>query len=240
MTVVALLLFLFTIPMARPQNQISQPAKPADMSGPQVLDENEFFRAMGVDLSPGSKIDKVNNNLDQVIVVLSGSGLTISAQQKSDTTILSQSDAHFLKARSRLTIANSGENSARVVSIGRKQHWDADVRICGEPMKCTRPIQLGSAEIGHSTLLFTNGFLTAYRHDLIVGGTLSSSYFSSRGKDHLLLIPLTDLHANFDGIDEELKAGKPYASDAGQVEITAGKTAATWIMLRVETPRKPD
>jgi hypothetical protein len=86
-------------------------------------------------------------------------------------------------------------------------------------------------------MLFTSGFVTAYKHDLLPGGTLSSSYFSSRGKDHLMLVPLTVLRASFDGTEEDLKAGQVYASEAAQVEVTATKLAARWVMLRVETAK---
>jgi len=98
----------------------------------------------------------------------------------------------------------------------------------------------GPAEIGETTLLFTNGFVMAYRHRLQSGGTLSSSYYSSASRDHLLFIALSDVHASFDGEDEQLKAGQVYTSDATQVEVSAGQTEARWIVVRVNSPKHPN
>lgn len=105
-------------------------------------------------------------------------------------------------------------------------------------MKCTHPIQSGPAQIGQSTTLFTNGFITAYRHHLVKGADLSSSYYSSSGVDHLLLVALTDLRANFDGAEEQLRAGQVYASEASQVEVNASSGEARWIVIRLQTPKK--
>ena len=94
---------------------------------------------------------------------------------------------------------------------------------------------MGESTIGETTSLFTNGFVTAYRHRLDPRATLASSYFSTKGKDHLLLIALTDLHANFDGSDEALKVGQTYASEATEIDVDDGNSPAGWIVLRVET-----
>jgi hypothetical protein len=49
---------------------------------------------------------------------------------------------------------------------------------------------------------------------------------------------LTNLRANFDGQEEELKPGQVYSSEAAQVEVTAEREAANWIMIRVEIPKR--
>jgi hypothetical protein len=95
---------------------------------------------------------------------------------------------------------------------------------------------MGPNEIGETTSLFTNGFITAYQHRLVVRGTLTSTYYSTKGKDHLLLIPLTNLRANFDGTEENLKQGQAYTSDATEVEVNADLAKARWVVVRVETP----
>lgn len=104
-------------------------------------------------------------------------------------------------------------------------------------MKCSRPIRMGPNEIGETTSLFRNGFITAYRHRLVVRGTLTSTYYSTKGKDHLLLIPLTNLRTNFDGREENLKQGQAYTSDATEVEVNADLAEARWVVVRVETPK---
>jgi hypothetical protein len=105
------------------------------------------------------------------------------------------------------------------------------VRTCVEPRKCSRPIRMGPNEIGEMTSLFTNRFITAYRHRLVVRRTLTSTYYSTKGKDHLLLIPLTNLRT-----EENLKQGQAYTSDATEVEVNADLAEARWVVVRVETP----
>jgi hypothetical protein len=95
---------------------------------------------------------------------------------------------------------------------------------------------MGPSEIGDTTSLFTNGFIPAYRHRLVVRGARTSRYYSTKGKDHLLLIPLTNLRANFDGTEENLKQGQAYTSDATEVEVNADLAEARWVVVRVETP----
>ena len=97
---------------------------------------------------------------------------------------------------------------------------------------------MGDASIGETTSLFTNGFITAYRHRIERGGTLSSSYFSPRGKDHLLVIALSEMQANFDGVEETLARGQTYTSEATSVEVRAQTGEAGWIVIRVQTPKK--
>ena len=144
-------------------------------------------------------------------------------------------EARFLAIGSVPRLVNSGSSTVPVLVVELKQHWEVEVRACSEPAKCTRPIRMGEFSIGETTSLFTNGFVTAYQHRLDRGGTLSSSYFSAKGKDHLLLIALTDLHANFDGSDETLKAGQTYASEATGIEVNATNAPARWVVIRVET-----
>jgi quercetin dioxygenase-like cupin family protein len=204
-----------------------------------VLEENAFFRAVRLEMPPGTKLAHVNDEFERIIIVLSGETISVT-NRASGSTVLTQGNVLYIRKNSLSTLSNSSATNATMIDVGLKQHWDAEVRLCSEPKKCSHTIQAGSSEIGHSTMLFTSGFVTAYRHDLVPGGTLSSSYFSSRGKNHLMLVPLTDLRANFDGTEEDLKAGQVYASEAAQVEVTATKLAARWVMLRVETAKHRD
>src|SRR5215470_5485779 len=201
-----------------------------------ILDDSAMFLTTALELAPGARSPLKHDDLDQVIVVVSGQ-VSIGGRQSSAPAVLSDGEVWFSKKTLDSVISNETEAVAKIVSVGIKKHWDTEVRVCSEPKKCTHPIQIGAGEIGHTTLLFTSGFVTAYRHDLVSGGTLSSSYFSSRGKDYLMLVLLTNVHANFDGQDEDLQIGQAYSSEAAQVEVSAAKEPARWIMLRVEAPK---
>jgi hypothetical protein len=233
-----LLLLLFAmLRVPAEAQQTAQPLKYANAVETRLLDESTIFRAVGIELAPGSKTSHINDGLDQVIITLAGNS-SLSDQQDSDSALLSTGEVLFRKKGLDLVIINPSKDVAKTIAIGIKKHWDAEVRTCTEPKQCIHPIQMGTAEIGHTNLLFTSGFVTAYKHDLITGGTLSSSYFSSRGKDYLMLVPLTNLRANFDGQEEELKPGQVYSPEAAQVEVTAEREAANWIMIRVEIPKR--
>jgi hypothetical protein len=97
---------------------------------------------------------------------------------------------------------------------------------------------MGGSAVAWTTTLFSNGFVTAMRHKMVRGGTLSSSYYSAKGSDHILLIPITELQGNFGGLDEQLKAGQAYFTDATEVEITAKDAEARWIVIRLHAPGK--
>jgi hypothetical protein len=47
---------------------------------------------------------------------------------------------------------------------------------------------------------------------------------------------VTNLRANFDGTEENLKQGQAYTSDATEVEVHADLAEARWVVVRVETP----
>ncbi|HEU5401978.1 MAG TPA: hypothetical protein VFU86_11515 [Terriglobales bacterium] len=127
---------------------------------------------------------------------------------------------------------NSAQNGATIL-VEFKKHWDAPIKVCGPPMTCDRPIKAMDTVIGETTTLFGNGFVSLFAHRIDPGGSLTSSYFTTRGSDHIVLIPLTDLHANFGGTEEDLKPGNAYTSDASEIEVSAGSKAARWIVVRI-------
>lgn len=171
-----------------------------------------------------------------MIAVVGGGPLNLIFSKSPNAEQIATDEVRFLARDTNLRILNSGDKPSQALVIELKQHWDAEVRTCVEPMTCSRPIRMGPNEIGETTSLFTNGFITAYRHRLVARGTLTSTYYSMKGKDHLLLIPWRNLRANFDGTEENLKQGQAYTSDATEVEVNADLAEARWVVVRVETP----
>lgn len=121
----------------------------------------------------------------------------------------------------------------RVVAVNLKHHWTSTLRKCEEPRQCVRPVKIGEQVIGETRQLFTNNYISSYRHQLEPGGTLTSSYFTSRGTDHVLIVSVTPLKANFSGDEIKLEAGQVYFSTAQEVEVIAGKDRATWVAIRI-------
>ncbi len=119
------------------------------------------------------------------------------------------------------------------IQVILKHHYATPFRKCEEPKECVRPIRIGDQVIGETRSLFTNNYISAYRHQLVPGGTLASSYFTSRGTDHALFIAITPLSANFSGEEITLEAGQVYFSTAQQVEVTAGAKDAVWVAIRI-------
>lgn len=205
-----------------------------DVTG-QLVDENAYFRVSRIELIPGAKVKVQQHKRDAVIVVLAQDGMLINLPGTQKLEKLSEGDVRFLRLGTDPTVTNSGDKLVRFIIIELKQHSETEIRACAEPMKCTRPIRVGTAEIGETISLFTNGFVTGYRYRLSSGGTLTSSYFSNDLHDHLVLIALNQMKANFEGTEEQLKPGEAYPSDATEVEVDAGALEARWVVIRVLT-----
>lgn len=188
-------------------------------NAPEPVFDNDYVRVYRLSLAPGSRTQ---------------------LRQARDTVLihLKDGESEFLKSQSLVAFENSEEKATSDVIVELKKHWDAEVRPCAAPMKCTRETMMGGSAIAWTTTLFSNGFVTAMRHKLVRGGTLSSSYYSAKGSDHILLIPITELQGNFGGLDEQLKAGQAYFTDATEVEITAKDAEARWIVIRLHAPGK--
>jgi quercetin dioxygenase-like cupin family protein len=202
----------------------------------QVVEENQYFRVSRVQLAAGitTRIDQHGRD---IVVLALGEGLALLAPKAAESIILKDGEAQFLSRGIGPRVANSANSTVPLLVVELKQHWDAEVRVCSDSVKCTRSIRMGEFSIGETTSLFTNGFVTGYQHRLDRGGTLNSSYFSARGKDHILIIALTDLQVNLDGSDQALRAGQTYGTEATAVEVNAVSAPARWVVIRVETSK---
>jgi hypothetical protein len=232
-------LLLSTAP-AQVRTETPEPSSAAETRSVRLLEENKYYRASLLELPAGARDVGVPSSHEVVVIVITGDAIVFTSSENSVPVTLSPGEVRFVKKGLHPVLANNAQNPAQVIFAALQQSWGAEIRACAEPMKCTHPIQTGPTQIGQSTTLFTNGFITAYRHYLVKGGDLSSSYFSSNGVDHLLLVALTDLRANFDGVEEQLTAGQVYASEASQVEVNASSGDARWIVIRVQTPKKAE
>jgi len=164
----------------------------------------------------------------------------LSFEVKSDAVVVRFQDetARFIPKGNRFDEANATDREAVDLLVELKRHWEADMRLCSYPMKCTRETRLGEQPIAWTTSLFTNGFVTATTHKVVMGGTLTSSYYTAKGADSIILIPFTGLNVNFGGIEENLKAGQPYFRAGTEVEVTGKDAESRWFVLRVNTPGK--
>jgi hypothetical protein len=180
----------------------------------------------------------LDNGLIRVSRLPADEGLRVD--DKSDRVVVSipQETATFISRGAGLEQSKTTDLRSGDLVIELKKHWDAEMRPCSYPMKCTHETQMGSDTIAWTTTLFTNGFVTAATHKLVRRGTLASSYYTAKGSDRILVIPFTDLDVSFDGIEESLKAGHPYFSAASQVEVTTKDTESRWLVLRINDPSK--
>jgi len=149
-----------------------------------LLDGNAYYSAAMIDLPFGADTQIRQIKRDVVIAVVGGGPLSLIFSKSPNAEQIATDEVRFLARDTDLRILNSSDKASQALVIELKQHWDAEVRTFVEPMKCSRPVRMGPNEIGDTTSLFTNGFITAYRR-----GTLTSTYYSTKGKDHLLLIP---------------------------------------------------
>jgi hypothetical protein len=186
---------------------------------PQVVLDNEFVRVVRVTASAVS---------------------TRAIDEKNDTVVVRLQDetARFVPKGSPFEGLSGTDSSAPELLIGIKRHWNAEMRPCAYPMKCTRETVVGNEPIAWTTTLFTNGFVTATTHKVGRGGTLTSSYYTAKGTDRIVFVPFTDIKASFGGIEEILKAGQPYFTAGTEVEVSATDAESRWFVLRLNTPAK--
>jgi len=161
--------------------------------------------------------------------------------EKYDAVLVRLPDetARFIAKGDRISETNTTDHDVVELLIEMKKHWDAEMRPCAAPKNCTRETKMGGETIAWTTTLFTNGFVTVTTQKVVRGGTLTSSYYTSKGPDKIVLVPFTDLNANFGGIEESLKAGQPYFGTGTDVEVTGKDSEGRWLVLRINAGQKP-
>jgi hypothetical protein len=213
--------------------QSAPTADSGDRLVPELAAENNYYLANRLAIPAGSVVQVPQHGRDAILIMLGDAMAEFKLEPSDEPQNLGFGEVRFLSRGSHPILTS--DNALEILVVELKQHWDPEMRLCTEPAKCRHTIRMDSKEIGDSTSLFTNGFITAYRHHLVIRATLTSSYYSANGKDHLLLVPLADLTATFDGTEKELVRGQVYPSEASQVEVDAAKQEARWIVIRVET-----
>ena len=192
--------------------------------GPELAFDNDYFRVLRVAVPAGEIPIHGEQSRDVVIVPI------VPPAPGRDIGVI-----FVAKGSPPHVTPLADPYEALVIEV--KKHWEAEVRSCASPMTCTHKITAGGLDVGETTLLFGNGFVTAYRHHLISGGTLDSSYHSTKGTNHILVVALTELPLNVGGIEQDLRSGQVFFSDQTEAEVNAGSHAADWVVLRVLSPR---
>jgi hypothetical protein len=184
---------------------------------PQLLLDNDFVRVSR-------------------IVIAAKSDITI--QEKTDAVLVRVLDetARFIPAGTSVRDANAGDQAAVELLVTLKKHWDAEMHTCSYPKQCVHETQMAGQTIAWTTTLFSNGFISAATHKLDRGGSLTSSYYTAKGSDKILIIPFTSVDFNFGGAEESLKPGEPYFGSGTEVEVNAKDAESRWLVLRINTP----
>jgi hypothetical protein len=199
--------------------------------------ENEYVRVYSVEVASHAETLYHQHDLDYIFVTLGDSDVdSVRVGEQPAHLLLKDGEVRFTKGGFAHKAVNNSDKPFKNVTIELKKHFDAEMRICADPMKCVHEIGSG---IGESTSLFSNGFITATHHHLKRGGTLSSSYYSAKGKDVVVFVALENLDVNFGGISEQLKTGQIYSSEAGEVEVAAGDDDVRWVVIRLNLPKNP-
>jgi hypothetical protein len=191
----------------------------AQNAEPQLVLENDFVRVSRVTIPAKQDFSIVTKND------------TVAVRLQDDS-------ARFIPKGDRVAESNTTDNDAVELLVEVKKHWEAEVHPCAFPKTCTHETRMGTEPIAWTTTLFTNGFLTATTHKVVQGGTLTSSYYTSKGSDKIVLVPFTDLDVNFSGIEESLKAGQPYFGEGTEVEVTGKQGGSRWFVLRFSATEK--
>lgn len=206
--------------------------------------ENEYVRVFKVEVAPHEATLVHRHKRDYVVVTIGDAEVTNAVVGKEPKQwSFKDGDVTFLEASGAKSFAhkavNEGDKNFENVTIELKRSWNTGMRNCSEPLKCDRTIRVGDFEVGTSTSLFTNGFVSAYRYRAQPGATINSNFYSSKGNNFVLIIAITPMKANFGGIEEELKAGQVYGTDGANIEVNAPRDKELrWIVLRLNWPSK--
>jgi len=201
---------------------------PAPASTSDLLFENDYFRVLRVPVQAGEVPIQGKQSRDVVIVAVVRPAVPNASAPEAPVNFVPKGSPPHLTPS---TIPYDA------VVIELKKHWEAEIHPCASPMTCTHKITAGGLEVGETTFLFGNGFVTAYRHHLVPGGTLDSSYHSSKGTNRILVVALTDLSLNLGGVEQNLHSGQVFFSDQTEVEVNAGSHDAAWVVVRVLNPQ---
>ena len=200
----------------------------------QIVLENAHVRVSRFWLEPKASTE-FRSTVDSIVVAIAnGTSLTLPHEQARP---LGPGDVQFVEKPSQLTLENLDEKPNVNLVVELKRHWDVPMEACSTPSSCTRPVRVGSMQVGETTTLVSNGFVTVMRHRLDRGGTLQSSYYSAKGVDYVLLVPVTDIDASIGGLEEHLLHGQPYFSGATEIEVSATETESVWVVIRLHEPK---
>lgn len=227
-----LLGLIFAVVLATAQ----QPIAPVAQATRQALLDNQYVSVVRLDVPRGA-VAEIGSATRDSIVVAPGYAELIDLETHAPAWDAEADRVEFVKRGPMRRVINAGSAPVRAVVVELKQHWNAEVHRCTPPKDCARVIKAGGEPVGESRMLFTNGFVTAQAHRLDAGGSLRSSYYSSRGVNYILVIPLTDMNAAFAGVEQALKAEQVYFSDAQELEVSATSQPAKWVVIRFNLPR---
>jgi hypothetical protein len=200
-----------------------------------VLLDNPEVRVTRFDV--GRDAFKVKADDGDVVVVAAGEVKFTPALEANSEFLMHAGEARYVVQGSHPEVYCGAETtSCAVYAVDLRHHWQSTLRICEEPKQCSRQIKVGDMVIGETRQLFTNNYVSAYRHELEKGGTLNSSYFTSHGTDHVVFLALTPLTASFAEEQLNLAAGQVYFSNAQGVEVDASGDRALWVAIRIHAP----
>lgn len=200
----------------------------------QVVLENDHVRVSRSWLESRAKTEFRTTEDSIVVALAKGTSLTVPREQPH---ILGPGEVQFLAKLTQLTLENVDDKPNVSLVVELKRHWDAPMKACSAPSDCTRPVRVGSMQVGETTTLLSNGFITVMRHRLNRGGTLQSSYYSAKGVDYVIVVPVTDIDATIGATNEHLLHGQPYFSGATEIEVSASETEAVWVVIRLHEPK---
>lgn len=90
-----------------------------------------------IDLPVGADTQIRQIKRDVVIGVVGGGPLNLIFSKSPNAEQIATDEVRFLARDTDPRILNSSDKPSQALVIEVKQHWDAEVRTCVEPMKCS-------------------------------------------------------------------------------------------------------
>lgn len=227
--IIPVLLLISSLLVNAQQSSPKPDGEVQNSAGVTMIEDNLDVRILRLDVA--GDVSKVlsTSGRDAIIVGLADVSLSSGPAQ---TESLKAGEARFLERDKKY----SATGVAIVIEL--KQHRERPVKYCEPLSNCRHQNFIGAGEeVSSTTTLFTNGFTTAMRYDVVSHGSLDSSFYSAKGKDSVIFVPLTDVKVQFDGVEEQLKSGQAYFSNAAAVSVEGGEKGAKWVVVRLNKPK---
>ncbi len=203
--------------------------------------ENDYVRVFDVTVPPGQETKYHRHDRDYIFVTLGDTDVESTRIGETPVTLkLKDGEVRFTKGGFAHKARDLADTPFHNITIELKKPVLAAMEACAFPKTCDRRITAGGMEVGTTRLLLGNGSLNVFRTEIAKGAGLSTTYYSSAGADHVLIIALTQLDFTKSGAAQSLSAGQVDFGPGGDFDVDSAEEPRSWIAVRIHEAAKKE